>query len=297
MKNKSFFSRIGNLVSDAQKTAKVDVWAMCYERIDGDDDHKGIGGYHKSGIMGGFKEERGAEIINLRTGEVWETDEHGYAYFKAKPGPELTLAMIHKDYATVQGPTVKVPPTGLTGRFNEMTFQTPTLGLYNLLMTALKKPDEGNSHIVSTIQKAGYNMHIDRGMDGARVYLYDEKGNKKESDLYLGQLFGLYTDWFNPIFSVWAKNAGLDTLKKFFKEDHTSLDGAAMFLNTPPGRYIMRAEKPGYEFTEATVDVIPNLSPNFINVSPPHSPHVIDIDAKRKEIERYNSKPIIPIKP
>jgi len=260
----------------------IDVWAMCYERISDNDLDKSI---------------TGGKITDLHTGESWETDENGYAYINVQKGRKITLAFDKVGYARVQTATVIVPKGGLKGQFNELSFQTPSIKLYNLLKTGLGHPQPGCSHIVTTIQPDGHNMHRDKGVEGARVFLCDKKNTKIEAQVYLGQIFNEYSEWVAPILALKLAEAGdnlgktdnkflkslSESLKNFssrIKYRHTSKDGAAIFLNVPKGEYVITAQKDGMRFSKALVEVLDG-SPEFINVAPPQSPHEIAILSKK----------------
>ena len=233
-KESSFLTKLTsiNIIKKIISLVPVHLWAMCYEKIWSDE----------SSVDDGGKSINNAEIIDLRTRDSWKTGYDGRVYIETYPGRTLTLMMKKKGFGTVQAGTVIVPHTGLTGHFNEITFQTPGNLLYNTLETTLGKTKKDCSHIVTTIQRKPYNMHIDRGEAGARVYLRDLQGKEVEPAQYIGQLIGI-TDWPKFLTSHWLKKIGAKKLSYKFSESATSPDGAAIFLNVPKGQYVLTVEK------------------------------------------------------
>jgi len=280
---------------DANKTETIDAWGMCYEKVTNDDELKAI---------------KKARIVDAHTGDSWESNEKGYAHIEAKVGRKLTLILEREGYAKVQTATIVVPKGGLKGFFNEITFQTPSTILYKALRAGLGLPKPGCSHIVTTVQPIGHNMHQDKGMPGVEVFLLDKDANEIPTDIYLGQFLGEYSEWVRPLTAVKLKNlseymnkkgsksklfnsiaSGLNDLGEKLKYNLTSKDGAAIFLNVPQGGYILNARKEGVTFSTALVEILPN-SPEFINISPPQAPHEIspeEISAeKHKHINQIN---------
>lgn len=209
-----------------------------------------------------------ADIIDMSTGEKWHTDKNGYAQLHVEPGRVLTLKFNKASFPVVQTATVKVPEEGLSGDDHEITLQVPGKKLYHALRTVLGKPKKGTHHVVTTVSALGKNLHTDLGEAGVSVTLKSTDGKTVHAgDVYLGTMLGK-TEWLRPIAT--ARIPGL----KRFRHKSTSHDGGAMFLNVPPGDYIMEAHKKGVLFSTSRVTVRKD-SPELINISPPHSPHVL----------------------
>ncbi|MEZ0224875.1 MAG: hypothetical protein ACAH83_10000 [Alphaproteobacteria bacterium] len=213
------------------------------------------------------------EVVDMETGEKWRTDKAGYAQLQVEPGRKLTLKFNKASFPPVQTASVVVPENGLSGENHEITLQVPGKKLYEALKLALGRPKKGKHHVVTTVSALGKNLHDDRGEDGVVVTLKSTDGKTVRGDgVYLGTVMGK-TEWLRPI-----ATARLPGLKRF-RHKSTSHDGGAMFLNVPPGDYILEATKMGKDghpvlFTISHVTVRKD-SPDLINVSPPHSPHVL----------------------
>ena len=213
-----------------------------------------------------------ADITDAATGEHWRTDKNGYAQLEVEPGRRLTLTFNKKSFPALQTATVTVPREGLTGEDREITFQVPGKKLYKALRAVFGKPKKGTHHIVTTVSAAGRNLHNDKGEAGVTVTLTSADGKTTRSDgVYMGTVLGK-TEWLRPI-----ATARLPGLKRF-RHKATSHDGGAMFLNVPPGDYILEAHKTGKDgkpvLFETTHVIVSKDSPELINASPPHGPRV-----------------------
>jgi hypothetical protein len=214
-----------------------------------------------------------ADITDMSTGERWRTDKDGYAHLDVEPGRKLTLKFNKASFPPVQTATVTVPPHGLKGDDHEITFQVPGRKLYKALRAVFGKPKKGMHHVVTTVSALGHTLHDDIGEAGVALTLKSKDAKVIRDDaVYLGTAFGK-TEWLRPIAT--ARIPGL----KRFRHKATSHDGGAMFLNVPPGDYILEARKMGKDgkpvlFTVAEL-VVSKDSPELINISPPHSPHVL----------------------
>lgn len=210
----------------------------------------------------------GAEITDIPTGETWKTDKDGYAKFEVEAGRRLSLKFNKASFPEAQTASVTVPKDGLTGHDHEITLQVPGRKLYKALRTAIGKPKPGTHAVVTTVSACGHNLHNDIGECGVEVTLRSKDGKVRRDDaMYLGTVLGK-TEWLRPI-----ATSRISCLKKF-RHKATSHDGGAIFRDVPPGDYIIEASKKGVVFSSSEVTIYKN-SPEFVNVSPPHSPHVI----------------------
>lgn len=210
----------------------------------------------------------GAGITDIETGEKWVTDRHGYAKFEAEAGRRLSLKFNKAGFPEAQTASVTVPEEGLTGHDHEITLQVPGKKLYKALRAALGKPKPGTHAVVTTVSAFGHNLHNDKGEGGVEVTLRSKDGKIKRDDaIYLGTVLGK-TEWLRPIVT-----SRVSCLNKF-RHKATSHDGGALFRDVPPGEYIIEARKKGVVFSASEVTICKN-SPEFVNVSPPHSPHVV----------------------
>jgi hypothetical protein len=234
------------------KKVLVKIWAKCYE------DSRPIAD---------------ADITDIETGERWRTGKDGYAEAQVEPGRLLSLKFNKASWPAAQTASVRVPPKGLDGPDREITFQVPGRRLYKALRVVLGKPKSGMHHVVTTVSAAGKNLHDDKGEAGVEVTLRSTDGKIVRDDaMYLGTVMGK-TEWLRPLAA--ERVPGLKRLR----HKSTSHDGGAIFKNIPPGEYVLEAHKKGKDgkpllFTTSRV-VIYKDSPEFINISPPHSPRVM----------------------
>src|SRR5690348_16240032 len=90
-----------------------------------------MSGFARSFILG--SEISNATITIVETGEKIKTDNHGkFGPFDYPIGKPITLVLEKWDYHTTQSATIIVPPEGLTGPYNNITFQVPSRESYFL---------------------------------------------------------------------------------------------------------------------------------------------------------------------
>lgn len=219
-----------------------------------------------------------AMIVDLETGDSWQTDRNGYANFRAEPGRKLSLRFSKEEFPSVQTATVTVPETGLAGEDEEITFQVPAMRLYKALRFLTRHPNPGTHHIVTTVSAEGANLHDDRGEEGVIVSLHSECGQVYHPSFYLGEIAGK-TEW--PLSALVGRFS--DRMPKNiiapFKRGETSKDAAVFFRNIPLGRYVLKAKKilpdgTSVLFQEPQITVFES-SPPLINISPPHGLRVL----------------------
>ena len=222
-----------------------------------------------------------ASVTDLHSGKVWKTNASGYVGIESAPGEKLTLMFQGGKYPDVQTGTIIVPPKGLTGEDNEITFEVPSRGLYKALLFAFGGPKTGTRHVATTVLAAGSNLHHNFGEPGAKVYLVGTDGKRYENVLYLAAKSDGHgshtTSWpsailkrrLSQVFSAAARRVG---------ESATTIDGGVLIPDVPYGEYKIVAEKKDANgnpviFSEARVTVA-EVSPKLINVSPPQGPRV-----------------------
>lgn len=249
----------------------------------------------------------GMLFYDLQTGRLWRTGANGQCTLQEIPGTQLNLVAVSpkrdslpmvpgwvgailrgllaaQRFDIAQG-TVIVPPTGLRGSEQEIAFQVPTPSVYAWLWAALddlEVDEQGNKkrHVVVTISAAGKNARDDDGEAGATAKLvaideprFDSQGKPIYSmaarqlefaTIYFGELPGENTDIIKPRL---CKGKPRHTCGP----QTTTRDGGVVFQNVPTGWYVIRANKPGVEFSERLLQVRAD-SPAAINVSPPYGP-------------------------
>lgn len=198
-----------------------------------------------------------AKITILETGQELITNDKGkFGPFNYPVGKPITLLMEKMGYQTVQSGTAIVPPEGLTGPYNNITFQAPSIETYFLLAAIIgAKIDPGSCHVTTTITQ--YHKTLDdipQGEPGAVVTLVP----------YVNE-----TPFYFDIF----KNGPLKGKTNPFTRGltTTSEDGGVAFFNLPPRDepYTLSALKFGTIFTSAQFIC---RQGEFINVSPPRGP-------------------------
>lgn len=209
-----------------------------------------------------------AKIAVLETGKIIYSDKKGNFQFCAKPGAQITLLLKKKsflpwnDYKTTQSATFVVPKNGFVGRFNNITFQVPTMATYRLLKTIISEErgiqlDPTKCNIVTTVTAFHKTLYDDpQGEPNATVFL--QQSHKPimlpTQPFYFGIIAGK-TNPFTP------------------KRVTTSLDGGVLIYNLAASNvpYLIFARKKGVQFNAKQFICKPGA---FINISPPQGPTV-----------------------
>ncbi len=177
------------------------------------------------------------------------TTEDGHFRFEdLEEGTEVTLAMerpileFGEYYHLIQTGTIVPGPSGV----ERVTFQAVTQLVYDLLALYIGlTPDEDNAcQMVSTVTRVGKSLY-DPGAHG-------EEGATVTVDPPLPPEHGPI--YFNS-----------DVLPDLNLTE-TSDDGGVLFVNVPPGEYVLTAHKPGVEFRQVKMKC---RSGWLINASPP----------------------------
>ncbi|RDI36461.1 carboxypeptidase regulatory-like domain-containing protein [Aquicella lusitana] len=216
-----------------------------------------VSGFARSFILGTPLSD--ATITILETGEKIKTDKQGhFGPIQYPVGKSITLVFEKFGYKTTQSGTVIVPPAGLTGPYDNITFQIPSIETYYLLAGIVgAKIDENSCHVTSTI--IAYHKTLDdipQGEAGAKVTLTPYVN---ETPFY----FDIFKNVPGPL---------KDKTNPFTKGlTETSEDGGVAFFNLPPRDepYTISAVKSGVVFTEAQFLCRKGA---FINISPPRGP-------------------------
>lgn len=201
----------------------------------------------------------GATITVLENGQQLYTDSKGhFGPFPWPVGKPITLQCEKKGswwtgYQTIQTATLTVPPEGIHDQnpLKNISFQVPSNIAFTLFPLAMGITiDRGACQIAATITPPNTTLDdLPQGEAGVEVVLSPDP---KAQSFYFGIIPFLHKT--NPF------ERGLKV---------TSLDGGVAFLNVPEGIYTLTARKPGYEFTEVTIQATKGA---LINVSPPQGP-------------------------
>ena len=214
-----------------------------------------VSGFARSFILGNPIKD--ARITVLETSQVIYTDQMGhFGPIQYPIGKPITLILEKIGFKTTQTGTVIVPPSGLSGPYDNITFQVPSLESYYLLAGIIgAKIDDEACHVTTTI--IAYHKTMDdlpQGESHAKAILMPFVN---EMPFYF-DIFkdGPLKDKTNPFAHALTE---------------TSEDGGVAFFNLPPRDepYTLSAIKPSVTFTEAQFICRKGA---FINISPPQGP-------------------------
>lgn len=164
-------------------------------------------------------------------------------------GSDLTLRLHHEDFPLLQTGTHTVPPEGM----ERLTFQAPDHDTYRLMaQVARVRPDASLCQIAATVTEVGRSLYTtdwpSHGEAGATVTLAPDPG-----------------DAVGPIYFEYL---GDGTILPNRDLTETTRDGGILFLNVPPGDYVLSASKPSVTFTDVRIHCEAGL---LVNPSPPWS--------------------------
>ncbi len=176
------------------------------------------------------------------------TDEKGAFEIKDIPAcTEATLFLQHDAVTHVQTKTFFVENENI----EQVSFQTPTDSVFKFLAALVKvKIDNNACQIASTVTRKGasvYTSDLTHGEPDATVAIEPPLPEK-----------------YGPIYFQYVDRSVVLPDRKLKK---TTVDGGVLFVNVPPGEYVMRAHKKGVEFTPVKIKC---AAGKFINASPPH---------------------------
>ncbi|TAK74146.1 MAG: carboxypeptidase regulatory-like domain-containing protein [Gammaproteobacteria bacterium] len=201
-----------------------------------------------------------AKITVLETGTVLKTDINGnYGPINYPIGQPITLIFEKIGYETTQSGTVMVPSTGLTGTYDNITFQVPTIETYYIMAAIIgAEIDDNSCHVATTV--TAYHKTLDdipQGEPGAVITLTPAVNNA--------------VPFYFDIFKKGPLKGKTNPFTKGLTE--TTEDGGVAFFNLPPRNepYTISAVKSGTVFSEAQFLCRKGM---FINISPPKGPMV-----------------------
>lgn len=161
-------------------------------------------------------------------------------------GESFSLTMDHLDYAPIQTGTHVVPAEGM----ERVTFQAPTWTIYRLMANAARvAPLPDRCQIATTVTEVGrslYSPDPSHGEAGATVTIAPQPE---------GAVGPIYFDYLER--GVILPDRRLT---------QTTRDGGVLWLNVPPGEYVLTAHKAGVRFTQARFRCRAGV---LVNASPP----------------------------
>lgn len=161
-------------------------------------------------------------------------------------GERVTLTMDHMGFAPIQTGTHTLPAQGI----ERITFQAPVWEIFHVMaMTSLIRPHADRCQIASTVTQLGvslYDAPPSHGEAGATVTI------EPHPDAMTGPV---YFQYHGP---------SLILPDPHLRE--TTRDGGVLFLNVPPGDYVLTAHKVGTRFTQVSARCRAGV---LVNASPP----------------------------
>lgn len=190
----------------------------------------------------------GAEITVLEFPGISDTtDADGAFGFDALPtGFEATFVLTHEDQSPYQTGTFTLGATDL----DHVSLQSPTTTMFNVMAAiAGVTPDPATCQIASTVARVGGSLYGAGGSHG-------EAGATVTIEPPLAGEHG-------PIYF------NLDPGGTIYPDRDltaTTEDGGVLFVNVPPGDYVLTAHKDGMTFTTARMKCRAGF---LVNASPP----------------------------
>jgi len=193
---------------------------------------------------GGNRRVEGALVWILEQPDrrvVTGADGH-FAFDGIEVGSEVTLVLEHPDYHLIQTGTHVVPAEGL----ERITFQAVTHDVYAALAALLDiVPDEsGACQMPTTVTRVGKSLY-DPGAHG-------EEGATVTIEPPLPAEHG----------PIYFNSQVLPDRSR----TETSDDGGVLYVQVPPGEYVLTASKPGVAFRQVKIKCRPGV---LVNASPP----------------------------
>jgi hypothetical protein len=173
--------------------------------------------------------------------------EGEWAFDGLPEGARVSFVMTHPDHPTIQTGTITLPAHDV----EKVSFQAPDWDMYGYLSDLVGVEPGGElCQIATTVTRMGNSLYDTtpgtHGEPGATVTidppLPDGRGPIYFDLITAGMIFP------NPDLA------------------ETTDDGGVLWVNVPPGEYVLRADKPDTVFTEVLVTCRPGL---LVNASPP----------------------------
>jgi hypothetical protein len=169
------------------------------------------------------------------------SDGH-FSFDGLEVGSEVTLVMEHPDYHLIQTGTHVVPADGI----ERLTFQAVSYAVYDAFAAVVGiVPDEANAcQMPTTVTRVGRSIY-DPGAHGeaGAVVTIEPPLSAEHGPIY-----------FN---SAVVPDRSLS---------ETSDDGGVVFVQVPPGEYVLTASKPGVQFRQVKMKCRAGV---LVNASPP----------------------------
>jgi hypothetical protein len=204
----------------------------------------GVAAIFNNAVTGRIAEAKISVVEHPELSMTTGTD--GAFAFEVATGEDSTLVLEHPDYPLIQTGTHTVPATGI----NDLTFQVPEKAIYDALAAIVQiTPDPKACQLVTTITRKGGTILAPgaHGEAGVTVSISPELP-KENGPIY-----------FTP--EVIPDRALTES----------SEDGGVLYVNVPPGKYVLHGEKAGSTLTDVRFDCRPGV---LVNASPPRGMNV-----------------------
>jgi len=222
-------------------------------QTDGDAGDEPVGPVSASGhafVFGppGGRVEGGTVTVLEIPGLTTTTDADGYWEFPDLPGDALVSFVMHKE----GHPLIQTGSIRLEGEdIEQVSFQSPTDDMFEFIENyTLVESDPTMCQVASTVTRRGHSLYdTEPGTHG-------EPGATVTVDPPLPAAHG-------PIYF------NLVTYDMIFPDpdlEETSDDGGVLFVNVPPGDYVLTAHKPDTVFTEVVITCRAGV---LVNAAPP----------------------------
>jgi hypothetical protein len=176
------------------------------------------------------------------------TADDGVFQFGVPVGDEVTLVLEHPDYPLIQTGTHEVPAEGIA----DLTFQVPEMAIYNALAAIVQvTPDPTKCQMVTTITREGGTILAPGAHGEANVTVTLAPSLPSEN---------------GPIYF----NASVVPDKTLTE---SSEDGGVVYVNAPPGEYVMSGTKAGATLGDVKLKCRPGV---LVNASPPRGMNVVE---------------------
>ncbi|MFO0652066.1 MAG: hypothetical protein U0326_37950 [Polyangiales bacterium] len=174
--------------------------------------------------------------------------DSSYSFQGLTPGERVTPVFDHPDYWPIQTGTHVVPEGGI----ERLSFQAPTTFLFDILARSLQlTPDPARCQIASTVTEVGFSI-------------YD--GNRK-SHGEAGATVSISPPLPPESGPVYFQYYGRGSILPVRELTETTRDGGVLYLNVPPGEYVLSAHKAGATIRDVRVicraGVLTNAAPSW----------------------------------
>jgi hypothetical protein len=199
------------------------------------------------GPPGGRIEGGEVSILELDAPAVITGEEGEWAFEGLEAGTEVSFVMDHPDHPLIQTGTILLPEEDI----EQVSFQAPTHEMYGYLSDLVgTEPDPALCQIATTVTRIGNSLY------DTTPGTHGEPGATVTSEPEIPPECGpIYFDLIT---------AGMIFPNPDLSE--TTDDGGVLWVNVPPGRYVLTAHKPDTEFTQVTITCRPGV---LVNAAPP----------------------------